>query len=200
MERETIGVVECTEDDPDGFMTALFGKHLVQGNESFATYSLGRHYCRGVSGYCLLDIFEIFGSEGLAETIDLEFVDLVIIQIAVLVFVTQIKYALQRGYTCWFEAGFLRVIEGRYGVCDSLLTKKENFIYVMMLPRARSNARINLLELGHHRKHLIFDHLFCIDIGAEIRLVCTQDHRHIDPQRSEMRHPEQSHSFIAVVV
>lgn len=69
-----------------------------------------------------------------------------------------------------------------------------------MLPGAGPDTRINLLELRQHRQHLILDHLFGGDIGDQVRLVRAEDDWHVDPQRPEVRHPEQGHPLIAVVV
>ena len=49
MQGQAVGVVECPQDDPDGFMAAFFGEDLVEDDEAFLGQSLRFHGGGGIS-------------------------------------------------------------------------------------------------------------------------------------------------------
>lgn len=81
-----------------------------------------------------------------------------------------------------------------------LLAEEEDLVDVIMLSRAGSYARIDLLELRHDRKHFILDNLCSRAMSADVRLVCAEDDRHIDAERSEIGHPKEGHALIAIMI
>lgn len=93
VEGEAVGVMECAEDEPDCFVTPLFGEHFIEEDESFFGYPFGTYGRFGALGDCLFDVFEIVYSEGLAKTFGLEIMHLVVAQVAILIFVAQVEHS-----------------------------------------------------------------------------------------------------------
>ena len=99
MERQAVGVVECAEDDPNGFMSALFGEDFIEKDETFLSYTF-RSYSRvRVFQDGFFDVFDVLFSKRLAEAFCLELMDLFITPVAVLVSVAKIKYSLKCRHT-----------------------------------------------------------------------------------------------------
>ncbi len=199
-EAEAVGVMKLPQDDPDGLVTAPFGKDFAQQDETGLVDSTLAYRAGSILPHGLLDLIEIVRAQGFAEAFGLKIMDLAVIPIAVLIAVAQIEDALQGGDARRFQGGFFGIEQGRDGVRDGFLTQVEDLVDVEMFPGAGPDAGIDLLELGQHREHLILDDLFGGDIGRQVRLAGAQDDGNVDAQGPEVRHPEQGHALIAVVI
>ena len=59
LETEAVGIMECAEDDPDSFVTALFREHLVQEDESLLGDTFWRDGGGVISLNSLFDVFKV---------------------------------------------------------------------------------------------------------------------------------------------
>jgi len=80
------------------------------------------------------------------------------------------------------------------------LAEEEDLVDVVVLLGTDADARVNLLELVHDRKHILGHDLRRGAVRGQVGLVGTEHYWHVHAERTEVWHPEQSNPFIAVVV
>lgn len=106
-EGKGVGVVEGTEDDPDGFVAALFGEELVEEDEAGLADTCFGYRVGGVFADSFFDVLKVVLCEGFAEAFDLEILHFFVTQVAIMISIGKVEYPLQRCDTSRLQVGLL---------------------------------------------------------------------------------------------
>lgn len=85
--------MERSEYEPDGLVTAFFSKNLIEHYKALLPDSIVRDAVRRVFPYRLFYMIQVTISQRFAEALNLKVMDFFIVEVAILISITQVEYS-----------------------------------------------------------------------------------------------------------